>query len=112
MNCLGDRLRIIRLENGLTQEKLGELCDTSGAVIRSIEKSRRMPSYEMLALLCNTLKTSPEYLMQDDLTFSLSNDDKKEIIAIIDRFSPSQLYMLKDILLTSKKHIADNNVLK
>lgn len=108
MNNFGDRLRKIRIERKLTQEQLGECCDTSGAVIRSIEKSRRKPSYEMLVLLCNNLNISPEYLMQDDLEFAISNEVKDDVLCFINKLTPNQLCMLKDLLYVSKKYMINN----
>lgn len=110
MNRFGDRLRKARTEKNLTQEQLAELCETSAGTIRNIEKSRRMPSYELLALFSNTLKVSPEYLMQDDLTFDLNGTEKEEIIRLINKYTPSQLSFLKDLLKTAEKHLSENRM--
>ena len=103
MNGLGERLKKIRVEKAITQEQLGELCETSGIAIRSIEKSRRYPSYNLLVRLCNVLKVSPEHLMQDDLKFACGNDEK-EVLNYISKLTPKQLKMLKDILAVSTKY--------
>lgn len=108
MNCLGERIKKLRTELGFSQEKLAEQCDTTAGFIRHIEKSRRYPSYELLVKLCNTMKISPEYLLQDDLTFDLCSDDKNEIIQLLNKLTPKQINMVKDQLNSAKKYLVDD----
>jgi len=106
MSNFGERLKNIRTEKGLTQDQLAESCDTSAGLIRHIEKSRRRPSYDMLLTICNVLNTSPEYLMQDELTIKPS-DDKDEVLRIVDHLTPGNLKLLKDMMKTWASHLTD-----
>lgn len=64
---LGKRLNSVRKAQGITSERLSELCGVNATHIRSIEGGRRSPSMDLLVKICNTLHTSPNYLMQDML---------------------------------------------
>ena len=106
MSSFGERLKNIRLEKGFTQEQLAASCDTSAGLIRHIEKSRRRPGYDMLLTICNVLNTSPEYLMQDELTLEPSND-RDEVLQIVDRLTPDNLKLLKDMMKTWTSHLTE-----
>lgn len=106
MNGFGDRLRAIRREQGFTQEALAELCNTESAVIRSMEKSRRVPSYKMLVQLCNVLSISPQYLMQDDVII-IDSVGREDLLKMINNLSPRQVSLLKDLVNIALKH--ENN---
>jgi len=104
MGSFGERLRSVRLEKGLTQNQLAKSCDTSAGLIRHIEKSRRIPSYALLLTLCNVLNTSPEYLMQDELSLQPS-DDTEEVLKIINQLTPANTKVLKDVMKTWAGHL-------
>lgn len=46
--ALGKRIKEKRIENGLTQEQLGELCELSAAHIGHIERGTRILSVDVL----------------------------------------------------------------
>jgi tetratricopeptide (TPR) repeat protein len=56
----GQRLRRLRIEKGLTQAQLGE--PYSGAFVSQIERGRRVPRPEPLALFAKRLGVTPEEL--------------------------------------------------
>ena len=91
MNNFGTRLRKVRLDKGITMEKLAELADTTEIAIRSYEKSRRYPNSVMLIKLCNALKVTPNYLLQDEIKYNL-----------IDGLTPKQLEFTKNMLVHVK----------
>ena len=106
MNNFGERLKNIRVEKGLTQDQLATSCNTSAGLIRHLEKSRRKPGYDMLVSLCNVLNISPEYLLQDDLTLEPSGD-KAEVLQIVDRLTPNNLGLFKDVMKTWLSHLKE-----
>ncbi|MBS6314368.1 MULTISPECIES: helix-turn-helix transcriptional regulator [Porcipelethomonas] len=101
MNNFGTRLRKVRLDKGITMEKLAELADTTEIAIRSYEKSRRYPNSVMLIKLCNALKVTPNYLLQDEIKYNLI-EDRNEIIETIDGLTPKQLEFTKNMLVHVK----------
>ena len=104
MSNFGERLKAIRQEKGFTQEEFATKCGTSAGLIRHIEKSRRKPGYDMLAVFCNELNVSADYLMQDDLKLTPS-DDREEVLEIINQLSPDNLNLLKGVMMAWVSHI-------
>lgn len=52
---VGDRIRTIRLERGLTQEKLGELADLDRKTINRVEVARFPTSLDHLVKIAHAL---------------------------------------------------------
>ncbi len=67
--ALGDRIRTVRKKQGLSQEKLGEICQISTAHVGHIERGTRIPSLETLFKISKELNISMDYLF-----FDLQND--------------------------------------
>lgn len=63
----GKRLNFVRKDRGLTAEKLSELCNINATYLRQIEGGQKMPSMPVFISLCNALRISPDYLLQDIL---------------------------------------------
>ena len=97
MEQFGNRLRTARKDRGLTLEQLAVTCGTSETVLRNYEKARKSPNVEMLLRICEALKVSPDYLLQDELTFN-PYEDKTELFASIGSLSPTSLNLLRDFL--------------
>lgn len=72
---VGERLRRLRLERGLSQRELAEP-GVSYAYISRIEAGARRPSVKALRLLARTLKVSPEYLERGS---DLRETDEREL---------------------------------
>ena len=60
---LGNIIRHLRLENGITQEHLSSLCDVDVRTIQRIEKGKQNLSLNLLFSISNSLNTKPEYLI-------------------------------------------------
>ncbi|MEP9373860.1 helix-turn-helix transcriptional regulator [Mesorhizobium sp. KR1-2] len=52
---LGQRLKAIRKQKGLTQDQLAERMGRSVDAISNIERGKSLPSFETIELLCDTL---------------------------------------------------------
>lgn len=64
-NRLGERIKELRTETGLSQDDIGTLVGVSGAAIAQIESgSTALPKREVLWLLAYYLKTDMEDLLQ------------------------------------------------
>lgn len=68
---LGMRVRTLRQQMGLTQEVLAEKVGISASFMGHIERGTRVASLETLVALCNTLNTTPDYLLCSSLDNSL-----------------------------------------
>lgn len=77
--ALGKRIKNKRVENKLTQEHLGEMCELSAAHIGHIERGTRILSVEVLFRIAQVLNVSVDYLLFD----SVENDNILSSIAPI-----------------------------
>lgn len=111
MSDFGARVRKIRKERNMTIVKLAELCDSSENVIRNYEKSRRLPQVDMLIRICNALKVSPDYLLQDELVYQ-SHQMNEELLQKISRLSPKNLSVLMEMIDTLGKYDDVNEIVK
>lgn len=64
---MGRRIRLRRKELGLTQNKLAELLEVSNNHLSAIENGREKPSLEKFVILCERLKTTPDFLLLGNL---------------------------------------------
>ncbi len=63
----GKRINMVRKDRGLTADKLSELCNINATYLRQIEGGTKIPSLPVFINICNALKISPNYLLQDML---------------------------------------------
>ena len=90
----GERLKFWRERQSLTQEQLAARCNSSEQVMRSYEKNRNRPGYEMIIRLCDALLVNPDYLMQDDLSFN-PYEDRNETFNDIAKLPPADYQLVK-----------------
>ena len=64
---IGMRIRKLRRAEGITQEELADKIGISASFMGHIERGSRVASLETLVLLCNTLHTTPNHLLQASL---------------------------------------------
>ena len=64
---LGRRINTARKDRRLTADKLSEMCHINATYLRQIGGGTKMPSLSVFIDICNALKISPDYLLQDVL---------------------------------------------
>lgn len=88
-NGLGRRINEVRRDRGLTAEKLSEMCSINATYLRQIEGGTKMPSLPVFIDICNALKISPDYILQDVLeTNEISRI--QELTLLWENTTPSQ----------------------
>ena len=100
--ALGQRIRKIRKEKGMTQEQLAEACNLSTAHIGHIERGTRALSIESLIIISNTLSVSTDYLLLD-----VSNAADKNILNILNTINSTN-NVKYDALYSVIKILAEN----
>ncbi|RAL21939.1 helix-turn-helix domain-containing protein [Thermoflavimicrobium daqui] len=60
---IGERIRLIRIKKGMTQEEIGKLIGRSAAVISSYETGKRCPPTKQVDDLSKALGVSVDYLL-------------------------------------------------
>jgi transcriptional regulator with XRE-family HTH domain len=68
ITALGKRIREIRLERGLSQQSLANLCNIELSQINRIELGRVNTSVSHVAVICEVLRIQPRELMNFDIT--------------------------------------------
>lgn len=64
---LGKQINSVRKDRGLTADRVSELCNINATYLRQIEGGVKMPSLPVFISICNALKVSPDYLLQEVL---------------------------------------------
>lgn len=91
---LGDKVKEARLVKGYTQEKLGEMIDSTGSYIGQIERGERNASMAKIIKIAEVLDIGIDYLvghieinsLDEDIAHELknaTNSQKEMIIQII-----------------------------
>ena len=102
MLSLGEKIRLLRKKNGLTQQELAKLIPISFSTFRRWEKNQHSPNVSELAKLAQILHTSVAYLTDESenvitipqpkeqsittdrgmMTYHFSNNEKIEMPAL------------------------------
>lgn len=94
---LGKRINTARKEQGITSERLSELCNINATYLRQIESGRKTPSLPVFVEISKQLHVSPNYLLLD----SLDGNEYEEMSALMQLLStatPSQSKLVMRIL--------------
>ena len=62
---LGERIRQLRKNAGLTQGELGKKLNISASAVGMYEQNRRMPDHTTLTRLCEEFGVTADYLLRD-----------------------------------------------
>ena len=73
---IGDKLRRLRLQRGLTQEELADRCELSKSFISLLERDLTLPSLDTLSDLLETLGSDlPTFFSKDDEKLVFGEED-------------------------------------
>ena len=101
MMNIGDKLRKLRDEKGLSMYRLTQITGVSGHHIKGIEEGTRQPTLDTLERLVTALgSTLVEFFNDDEECFYLSEDEKK-LVDNYRRLSDSKaqaLLLIRDAL--------------
>lgn len=93
----GRRLNTARKSQGLTGERLSELCYIDATYLRQIEAGIKTPSLPLFIELCKALHVSPSYLLSDVLRES-DTGGADELWELWEKATPKQLQIIKAII--------------
>lgn len=100
---VGDRIRIRRIELGMTQEELSKKigCNTRSAISR-VERNKNETSVKLVEKIAEALYCKPAYLLgwavKEEVLSELSTDEA------VDLLSPEYLQLLKIIRNLNEEH--------
>ena len=64
---IGQKIKARRLESGMSQEQVADLCDISPSFYGNIERGIKKMSLETFVTICNKMNLEPNYLLLDNL---------------------------------------------
>lgn len=63
MRAFGERLKLLRLEKGLTQEEFGKIFSKTKNNISQYERGERSPDFDTLSEMADFFNTTSDYLL-------------------------------------------------
>lgn len=103
---IGKRINIARKDKNLTADKLSELCHINATYLRQIEGGKKVPSLPVFIDICNALKVSPNFLLQDGLT----ENELSEFTLFTELWktaTPTQIELVTAMMNTALKHTGE-----
>ena len=89
---IGNRLRNLRKEKGLTQDELSKMLNVTKSTISYYENSKRTPTIANLHELANVFNVSFDYLIGNDKYQIADNNEEYGIY-----MSKEEIYFIKEI---------------
>ena len=84
---IGERIKELRMEQGLSTNKLSNMAGLSQSYVRKLERGENKPTVESLELLCQALGIT----LEDFVTYKEKSLLQLQAIKIISELSDSQL---------------------
>ena len=81
---IGQKIKKLRTNKGLSQKALGELVGISDSAIAAYENGKKNPGRETVIKLAAALDTDANYFMNDEVD-KLTERDKKDIAKTLDK---------------------------
>lgn len=94
---LGRKINAARKDIGITSEKLAEICSINATYLRQIEAGSKVPSLQVFLSICNALKASPTYLLQDSLDCP-ECAEMDEVLDLWKNASPKQIKLITSMV--------------
>ena len=94
MTTIGERIRLIRKDQGLTQVELGQLIGISGAGVGKIETNVSQPTDAAVKLICSTYNVNYIWLTEDRgaMYVPLGTDE------LVEKYMPNETAFAKSIM--------------
>ena len=96
---LGQRLRELRRERGLTQHQVADRLGVTASVVSAYEGGLRQPSYEVLIKLVRLYGVSADYL----LGISGKRAPDSRYVVSLDGLTPSRIALVKELVAALKE---------
>lgn len=106
---LGDRIKLLRKQQGLTQTELGKMIGISQTAVISYEKGVNVPPVDRLSKMADIFDVSVDYMLgkTDDRTTAKKCDVHTKVIDLEDELSSLILHLNEGDILFRGKEIDD-----
>lgn len=94
---MGERIKQLRKENGLTQTALAEALGVTKGTVSTWETNSRTPNFETLTNMCDVFQRRLDYIMgrSDDATPTARSEEEWEALALSEVEDDLTEYALK-----------------
>ncbi len=94
---LGERIKQLRKENGMTQVDMAQKLGVTKGTVSTWETDSRVPGFETLNQMCDMFQRSLDYLMgrSDDATPPVRTDEEQNELAMSQVAEDLREYVLK-----------------
>ena len=106
---IGKRIKQLRIEKRLTQEKLSEMVDIGASHMSHIESGTTVPSFEVYVALVNALDCSSDELLCREVKQAKPFRDNW-LTELISDCDPTEAKILSDTLISLKATLRKNKV--
>ena len=101
---IGTKIRKRRLDAGLSQERLAEMCDVGTTHISHIETGNCIPSLKTFIAIINALSCSADELLCDELS-NAEHTYSSEIAHLLEDCNSRELMVMADTLVSLKSSL-------
>ncbi len=100
---IGKRISQKRKSMGLTQFEVCERCGISDRYLSNIERTRSIPSLDVILRICEVLETTPDYILLGT-NKTKSNDVLSQTKGLLNLLNEKQLLLLNDFIKLLVEH--------
>ena len=104
---IGQRIRIKRMEKGVTQEKLAELVGIGPSHMSHLESGKTVASMDVFIALCNVLECSADELLCREIAVA-KPFLKNWLVDLVADCDTTETKILTDVLISMKKTLRQN----
>lgn len=105
LSFIGNRINQLRTNSNMTMAQLANTIDSSSGYISDLEKSKRIPSFELLLKICQALNiTLSDFFNKNTEQLALT-PELKELLESAKDLSSYQLEVLKTVAKSYKEVI-------
>lgn len=98
LSFIGNRINQLRTNSNMTMAQLADVIDSSSGYISDLEKSKRMPSFELLLKICQAFNITLSEFFNDGTEPIALTPELKELLKSARNLSPSQIEALKVLI--------------
>ena len=107
--AIGERIKVNRTRQGLSQEKLAEMCGLSKTHMSHIETGNTKGSLPTFIQIANVLQISLDDLVCDSLAYEV-DAYQREIAKLVEDCSPLEIRVIADIVSATKSILRNRHL--
>ena len=101
---IGNRIKLIRKANGLTQADLAQMVDLTPKYLSNLECGFKLPKFETFISIANALKVDANTLLRDvlDVSTSTASSEISEKLAALPMEEQRKIMRILDVMISEE----------